>query len=140
MRPESLIVTKKQFLFKELFVGTLIYAVALGFLNDYTDLVSSKSFSTIFYSAIVLEILTILTFSLKDRVVQRLRGEHKALIAFSLWLIMFSSKFFFTWAIDAIFKEDININGFFGILIVVATATITNKIAQKTFIILGNRK
>ncbi|WP_207843499.1 hypothetical protein [Williamsia soli] len=49
----------KQLAFKELFVGALIYAVVLGFFNDYTSLVYATSFSTIFFAAIVLEILTL---------------------------------------------------------------------------------
>ena len=52
----------RQLYFKDIFVGALIYAVTLGFFNDYTSIVEAKSFSTIFYGAVVLEILTFLTF------------------------------------------------------------------------------
>lgn len=132
--------TKRQLIFKDIFVGTLIYAVTLGFFNDYTNIVDAKSFSTIFYAAAVLEILTILIFLLKDKVLLALKERHKAIIAFSLWLIMFSSKFIFIWVIDIIFKENININGFFGIFAVVLAATLTHKTAEKSFIILGNKE
>jgi hypothetical protein len=55
-----------QLKFQELFVGTLIYAVVLGFFNDYTSIVYAKSFSTIFLAAVLLEALTFLTFELKS--------------------------------------------------------------------------
>lgn len=126
--------------FKDLFIGTLIYAVTLGFFNDYTDIVFAKSFSTIFFAAAVLQALTILILLFKDKTILSLKGKHKALIAFCIWLIMFSSKFVFIWAIDTIFAENININGFFGIFAVVLAATITHKLAEKSFIILGDEQ
>lgn len=133
-------INKKQLLLKDLFIGTLIYTAILGFLNDHTNIVDAKSFSTIFYAAGVLQILTVIVFMLKDTILLKLKGRHKALIAFCLWLIMFSSKFVFIWVIDIIFKENININGFFGILLVVLAATLINKIAEKSFMALGDKK
>lgn len=132
--------TKRQLVFKDLFIGTLIYAVTLGFFNDYTNIVYAKSFSTIFYAAVILQMLTMLVFMLKDRALKSLADRHKALIAFSLWLIMFSSKFIFIWVIDIVFKENININGFFGIFAVVLVATLTHKLFEKTFIMLGDNQ
>lgn len=45
---------RKQLIFMELLVGFLIYVLVLGLFDDYTDLVSAKSFSTIvFLSKIV---------------------------------------------------------------------------------------
>jgi hypothetical protein len=67
MKKKEGILNAKQLLFKDLFVGTLIYAVVLGFFNDYTSIVEAKSFSSIFLASIVLEILTFLTFYLKKK-------------------------------------------------------------------------
>ena len=44
--------TARQLLFKELFVGTLIYAVVLGFFDDYTSIVEARSFSYVCLAAI----------------------------------------------------------------------------------------
>lgn len=136
--------SSKQLLFKELFVGTLIYAVVLGFFNDYTDIVYAKSFSTIFFAAIVLEALTYLTFLLKDTIITRLKGKpkitHRALMFFCVWLIMFLSKFVFMWAIDVSFGDNITIHGFFGILWLVLCVTVTHKLADKIFLKLGDDK
>ncbi len=136
--------SQNQLLFQELFIGTLIYAVVLGFLNDYTSIVYAKSFSTIFYASVVLEVLTYLAFKLKGAIIARLTGRqgagYKLLMFFSVWLVMFLSKFVFVWVIDIIFGDNITINGFFGILAVVLSVTIIHKLALKLFKSLGDDK
>ena len=133
--------TSKQLLFKELFVGTLIYAVVLGFFADYTDIVYAKSFSTIFLASITLELLTYGTLLLKSKAVGQLKAKERFLdktpVLFVIWLILFLSKFVFIGAIDMLFGGDIAVKGFFGIMLVVALVTIAHKLADKTFIILG---
>lgn len=144
MKPKASAFSTGQLLFKELFVGTLIYAVVLGFLNDYTSTVDVKSFSTIFYSAVILELLTYLAFLLKRKIVYQLKGRsgalNKILMIFSVWLIMFLSKFVFVWVIDMIFGNNITIYGFFGILIVVLSVTVIHKLADRVFSLLGESK
>ena len=131
-----------QLLFKELFVGTLIYAIVLGFFNDYTSLVDATSFSYIFFASIVLETLTYLAFLLKKAVVAWLRQydgvPFRVAMFFSVWLIMFLSKFVFVWVVDLIFGNNININGFFGVLALVLCVTVLHKLADYVFIKLGD--
>lgn len=131
-----------QLLFKELFVGTLIYAVVLGFFNDYTSLVYAVSFSYIFFASVVLEVLTYLAFLLKKAVVKRLKqyegARYKAAMIFSVWLIMFLSKFIFVWVVDVIFGDNVNINGFFGVLALVICVTALHKLADYVFVKLGD--
>ena len=132
----------RQLLFEELFVGTLIYAAALGFFNDYTHIVEADSFSTIFMASFVLQVLTYYTFALKRRVLDVIKDRTGALYSFlrffSVWLIMFLSKFVFVWVVDLIFGVTINIDGFFGILAVVATVTIASKLKDFVFHKLGD--
>lgn len=124
-------------LFKELFVGTLIYAVVLGFFDDYSTIVEAKSFSTIFFASIVLQILTIFAFYLKGKIVEWLKQRsglfYKVLMVLCVWLVMFLSKFVFIWVIDSIFGNYINIYGFFGILLVVVSVTVIHKLADLVF-------
>lgn len=133
----------RQLLFKELFVGTLIYVVVLGFFNDYTNIVSASSFSTLFMAAFVLELLTCLAFLLKKRIIRWLKGRqgmfYRLLMFFCVWLVMFVSKFVFIWVIDFIFGSAITITGFFGILWLVLCVTIIHKLADKVFIHLGSK-
>ena len=134
----------KQLIFKELVVGTLIYALVLGFLNDYTPIVYAKSFSTIFFASVVLEILTYLTLVLKSKIIRALKNRtailYKIITFFCVWFVLFISKFIFIWAIDAVFGEDIAIHGFFGIMLVVAAVTIVHKLADTIFIKLGDAR
>lgn len=133
---------QKQLAFKELFTGTLIYAVVLGFFNDYTDIVWAKSFSTIFFASILLEILTYLTFLLKHRIINWLKHRkgaiYRFLMFFSVWLVLFLSKFVFVWAMDFVFGVYISIEGFFGILLIVILVTIISKLADQAFTKLGD--
>jgi len=135
---------KRQILFKELFVGTLLYAVVLGFFNDYTSFVFAKSFSTIFLASLTLQILTFGALRLKSAIITALRDKRELLyrlcMFFSVWLVMFLSKFFFTWIIDALFGAAITIYGFFGILAVVVSSTALHKIGDTIFLKLGNQK
>lgn len=65
----------KQMIFQELFIGTLIYVVVLGLLNDYTAIVQANSFSIILFSAVVLEVLTYLALQLKNIIIAYLKGR-----------------------------------------------------------------
>lgn len=127
----------EQVIFKEMFVGTLIYAVVLGFFNDYTDIFYAKSFSTIFLCALVMQILTYLTFELKNRVIHWLKGReefvYKIAMFFCVWLILFLSKFVYLWVIDALFGNYVDINNFVGLIAIILSVTILAKLADVAF-------
>lgn len=59
---------------------------------------------------------------------------------FSVWLVMFLSKFIFVWVLDLIFRAYIHIGGFVGILLVVICVTIVHKLAYQLFKLLGGKK
>lgn len=131
----------KQLAFQEIFVGTLIYIMVLGFFSDYTEIVYVKSFSTVFFASIVLEILTYLAFQTKGLVIAWLKDRtgslYRIVMFFCVWLVMFLSKFIFIWTLDFLFGDYINIKGFFGILLVVLCVTLIHKLAYRIFIRLG---
>ncbi|MCC6674282.1 MAG: hypothetical protein IT339_03735 [Thermomicrobiales bacterium] len=133
--------TRRQLVFAELAVGTLIYAVVLGLFDDYTDLVDAKSFSTIVFASMLLEVLTFLTFLFKDWWIGFLtswRGElSRPQKLFGLWLVMFFSKFVFLWAIEFVFQGNFEVGGFFSVLILVTCVTVLAKLANAFFVRLG---
>jgi len=133
--------SSRQLLFQELFIGTLIYVTVLGLFQDYTSIVYAKSFSTILFAAVVLELFTYLAFQLKNKIINLLKNRegkiYLVLMFFCVWLVMFLSKFVFIWVLDLIFGEYININGFFGILFVVLSVTVIHRLAYLIFNILG---
>jgi hypothetical protein len=132
----------RQRLFRAMFVGVLLYSVVLGFFNDYTDILHTGSYSVTFSVAIVMQILTYLTFAAKDQVVRffRRRGgpQHKVGIAFGVWLVMFLSKFVFLAAIAVVFRGEVEISGFFGLLLIIACMTIAQKLVDLAYNRLGD--
>lgn len=127
-------VSKKQQLFREMLIGTLMYSVVLGFFNDYTDILHTRSYSTTFALAIVLQLLTYATLIIKKQVVKnsKLKSGKKgrALLIFGVWAVLFISKFVFLWVIGIIFRDSVQIEGFINIMLVVLTMLIIQKIIE----------
>lgn len=127
--------------YRELLIGSLIYSVVLGLLNSYTTIVETRSYSFLLYASVVLELLTVGAFKIKDRIIGSFRhregARYKAAMALGVWFVMFSSKFVFIWVINIVFGDDVNVNGFFGILLVVASVTMLHHLAAWIDVQLG---
>lgn len=128
-----------QSFFRNLLLGTLLYSVVLGFFNDYTEMLQTSSYSVTFGLAIVMQLLTMLTFAAKDAVQGHFNGKRsngvlsrwaKAGLIFGVWFVMFSSKFVFLAVIEAIFRQQVQLSGFVAIFIVVAVLTVLQKLAE----------
>lgn len=118
----------------------MLYAVVLGFFNDYSDLLQIASCSTLF-AALVLQALTAATFRVKDVVTKpfkdRSTGRSRLGYGLSLWAISFFSKFVFLEVILLIFGSAVKINGFVGLMLIVATMVVAQKAIEKTYSKLG---
>jgi hypothetical protein len=125
---------KRQQLFRSMVLGTLIYSVVLGFFNDYTSILHTRSYSTTFAVALVMQLLTYATLLLKDKTVAWFRregaGRSKAGMIFSVWLIMFLSKFVFLGAIGIIFGDAVEISGFVGLLLIIVCMTLAQALIE----------
>ena len=132
---------KKQEVFREMVLGTLLYTVVLGFFNDYTKILSTGSYSTTFAVAMVMQFLTYGTFMIKDSVAQRFRqGENPNNLGLilSVWLVLFISKFVFLAVIDTIFGQNVEISGFVGLLVIIACLTVAQKSVELLYTRLGD--
>ena len=129
--------SSKQQLFYDMVLGTLVYAVVLGFFEDYTDILNTWSYSTTFFVAIVMQILTYLTFWLKSLVVKYFKGKegsmYKPALFFGVWLILFLSKFVFLAVIDFIFGSAVEISGFVGLMIIIITMTVAKQLIDVAY-------
>ena len=129
--------SSEQQLFFDMVLGTLVYAVVLGFFEDYTDILNTWSYSTTFFVAIVMQILTYLTFWLKSLVVKYFKGKegsmYKAALVFGVWLILFLSKFVFLAVIDFIFGSAVEISGFVGLMIIIITMTVVKQLIDVAY-------
>ena len=132
-------ISERQEFFREMLLGTLLYTVVIGFFNDYTNILSTRSYSITFTLAILLQVLTYLTFLVKDLVVIKSRvfdgKKGKIVLVFGVWAVMFLSKFVFLWAIGFVFDESVQIDGFFNIFYVVLAMTL----AQKALYFIDNK-
>jgi hypothetical protein len=122
----------RQQIFRDMLIGTLLYSVVIGFYNDYTTILHTRSYSVTFALALVLQLLTFATLWFKKAIVSRsklITGKMgTAVLIFGVWLVMFLSKFVFLWVIGIVFKESVQLEGFVNILIVVATMLLVQKI------------
>jgi hypothetical protein len=129
--------SSKQQLFLDMFVGTLIYAAVLGFFNDYTDILATSSYSVTFGLAVVMQLLTYLTFRLKDLVAGWFKARPgkaaKLGLVFGVWFVMFASKFVFLAVIELLFSKDVIVSGFVGLMIVIITMTVVQKLADLVY-------
>lgn len=133
--------TNKQKLFQDMVLGTLLYTVVLGFFNDYTDIISISTYSILFSAAVVLQILTYLTLLLKNVVIKKYKQKEnyrKGLVLFSVWLILFFSKFVFLEVINIIFGTTVEISGFIGLLLMIICLTLAQKLVEIVYLKLGN--
>lgn len=132
----------RQGLFQNMFIGILLYSVVLGFFNDYTNILQTTSYSITFSMAIVMQLLTYGTFQVKDVVkgwLKKRNGKYNtAATGFSIWLILFLSKFVFLAVIDFIFNDSVQISGFVGLLFIVASLTITQQLVDIIYRKLGD--
>ena len=137
MSVKKIDINNKQEIFRNMVVGILLYSVVLGFFNDYTNILHTGTYSVTFALAIVMQILTYLTFMTKDRVIgwfNRVdKSKNKIWLIFSVWLVIFLSKFVFLWVIEYIFRGTVEISGFFGLLIIVVILTIAQKLLELTY-------
>lgn len=135
--------TKAQLFIANLALGALLYSVVLGFFNDYTDVLATRSYSITFLLAIVMQALTMLTFSLKNLIVRKSRASthplSTAAMIVGVWLVLFLSKFVFLAVISALFSDDVRVSGFVGIMIIVATLTVLQRVAEWLYARLGRR-
>lgn len=135
--------TPRQKMFQEMVLGILVYAVVLGFFEDYTDILSTWSYSITFLTAVVMQVLTYITFQLKDVVVNRFKGregkKYLAAMVFGVWLIMFFSKFVFLAVINFIFGEAVTLSGFIGLVLIIVTMTVIKKLIDQIYLNLGDK-
>lgn len=135
-------VNRKQEIFLRWVLGTLLYVVVLGFFNDYTELISITSFSTVALASAVLQALTNMTLSLKSAVGTKLkrRGTHIIIIGLAIWAISFTAKFGFLAVIDIVFGPNVEIASFAGLILLIASMLLLAGFIQLVYSKLGGSK
>jgi len=126
--------TSKVTVYNDIVLGVLLYTVVLGFFNDYTNLLQTKSYSTTFAVAVVLQLLTFATLALKSKVIlfyKLYTGKWVTpAMIFTVWFIMFTSKFVFLEILDIIFGKNLEISGFVGLLLIIVVMLVAQKLLE----------
>lgn len=111
--------------YRDWVLGTLVYMVVLSLFNDYTHMITITSASTILLASLVLQALTFWTIGFKKWLSSQFTypKEQKLKPAkfFSLWAVLFFSKFIFLWVIDIIFGKNVEFAGFVSLIVVILT-------------------
>lgn len=134
--------TIRQEIFIQMVIGTLIYSVVFGFFSDYTNLVHTNSYSITFIAALLMQLLVYPTFKLKSLIARWFRKKNtkarKVGLVFTIWAILFVSKFIFLEVLNVVLGDYIEI-GFIGIILVIICSTILTKLTQIIYTKLGNK-
>lgn len=133
--------TPRQDVYRELLVGTLIYAVVFGFFDDYTDLLRTSSYSMTFLAALVMQCLVYPTFRLKGWIARWFRRRegawYKVGLVMGVWSVMFFSKFVFLAVLDRVFGHAVEIGGFIGLVAMITCATVLGQLSKVVYQKLG---
>lgn len=89
--------------------------IVLGLFNEYTNLLTIDAFSTTLITAVLLQFLLQGTLVVENWVAGCYDGKAgtgwAVLKGFSIWLVLFGSKFVILWIIDLILGEAIDFHG-----------------------------
>lgn len=114
--------------YRDWVLGTLVYMVVLSLFNDYTNMINISSASTILFASLILQALTFWTLGFKKWLGSQFNyskdKKFKPAKFFSLWAVLFFSKFIFLWIIDVVFGQNVEISGFVGLLLIILVMTI----------------
>lgn len=118
--------------YRDWVLGTLVYMTVLSLFNDYTDLLYISSASTILAASFLLQALTFWTLTFKKWLAQQFTYAEdqklKPAKFFSLWAVLFFSKFVFLWVIDVVFGGYVQLAGFLSLMLIIITMTIIKEV------------
>ena len=103
-------ITARQHFFVRYFSFILIDLTVLNLFDEFWDLVQIPLFSISLLTAVLMQIMLKLTILVEHRVSHYFDAKaknRKFLKYFSLWLVLFGSKFVILWAIDLAFGSQV---------------------------------
>ena len=129
--------------YADFMMDVLIYAVVLNLFVEYVDGVVIASFTVSLLTAIVLKLLV----DLLQYLVERAKGyfsqkegkfAHLALVLSAL-AVMFLGKIAILVIVAIIFEDDVDLGGFFNVLILVVAMMVARRASGAVFLRLGAR-
>jgi cell division protein FtsL len=130
-------VSRQQSLFISWATAVLLNIVVLGLFVEYSDSIVIDSFTIAIFAAVVLKALVDVTLGLEHRARNffRRRGGtvNRVLGIVTAMAILFSSKFVILEVIDIIFKDDVEIDGFIPLVLLIITMIVAERVVQVVY-------
>lgn len=122
----------------------LLNIIVLGLFVEYSDGIVIDSFTIVIFTAVVLKALLGVTFAVEHRARNffwRRGGTiNRVLGVVTMWAILFSSKFVILEIIDIIFRDDVEIDGFVPLVLLIITMIVAERAVEVVNERLGGRK
>ena len=137
-------ITRRQDLFISWSTAILLNILVLGLFDEYSDRIAIDSFTILIFTCVVLRALVEATLRLEHwaRSFFWRRGGtiNRVLGVVAMWAILFSSKFVILEVIDIIFRDDVEIDGFVPLVLLITTMIVAEKAVEAASERLGGRK
>ncbi len=131
----------RQEVFTETAIGTLVYTVVFSLFNDYTNLVNASSYSIILLASLLMQLLVYPTFKLKEWLIKWFKQKdtraRKFGLIFTIWGVLFVSKFVFLEILLFLFGDSLFISGFVAVLLIILCSTLLTQLFKYMFLFLG---
>ncbi len=123
-----------QSLFISWTTAALVNIVVLGLFVEYSDRIAIDSFTITIFTAVVLTALLDITFGIEQRARTFLgrRGGaiSRVLSVVATMAILFSGKFVILEVIDVIFRDDVDIDGFVPLVLLIITMIAAERVVR----------
>ena len=133
--------TRAQRYYADAMMDVLVYTVVLNLFVEYVDSVVIDSFTVSLLTAIVMKVMIDLINLAVDRVKDHFSAREgtgaKILLALSAWVIMFGSKIVILIVVQIIFEDDVDLGGFFNVLVLVIAMMVARRLSNLAFRQLG---
>ncbi len=134
-------ISRQQSLFISWTTAALLNIVVLGLFVEYSDRIVIDSFTIVIFTAVVLGALVAATLSLEHRarnfITRRGGTVNRVLGIVTAMAILFSSKFVILEVIDIIFRDDVEIDGFIPLVLLIITMIVAERTVQAIYNRLG---
>ena len=134
-------ITPAQRYYADFMIDVLVYTVVLNLFVEYVDAIVIDSFTVSLLTAVVMKLMIDLITTL----VQRVKGDFDAkdgkvaqvLFGLSAWAIMFASKVVILLVVQIIFEGDVDLGGFFDVLVLVIAMMAARRLSTAVYVRLG---
>ncbi len=134
---EPVAASRSQRLFLSWMTSILLNIVILGLFVEYSDSFIIDSFTIVIFTAFVLKALLSITLAVEHQVRNffwRREGlAFRAAGILAAWAILFGSKFVILEAVNFIFREHVEIEGFIALIVLVITMIVVEWTAEAIY-------